>query len=192
MRREKRTDINFSNHEHRVEYFKSENGDSLISVDHFQVGDSMASYIKFTNTAHNLVVTGDYGNWVFCRPFIPGVNNYVSDGYWLEKLSTYSNQVYSDYDSDETANEIMILVQTGLEEYGYEGDELKASKEWFSSLLYFVDDELEYTYHAYRGDKPSFIGYDEVPLVKKVDSRLLIIFDAYDEICNRLENKMVK
>ena len=52
-----------------------------------------------------------------------------------------------------------------------------------------TDDEINYTYHAYRYNRPDFIEYDEIPYVKKGSPRLEIIFDAFDEICNRLKNK---
>lgn len=44
----KRTTIDFSEHEHRVEIFKC--GEKEIRVDHFQVGNSRMNYIQFINT----------------------------------------------------------------------------------------------------------------------------------------------
>ena len=82
------------------------------------------------------------------------------------------------------------MINSGLEHYGYEGDELLKAKEWFKNLLDYTGDEYEYIYHAYRDySKPDFIEYDEIPFVKKGSPKLEIIFDAFDEICNRLKSK---
>ena len=82
------------------------------------------------------------------------------------------------------------MINSGLEDYGYEGDDLFKGKKWFKDLLYFTYDEINYTYHAYRHySKPDFIEYDEIPFVKKGSPRLEIIFDAFDEICSRLRAK---
>lgn len=181
-----RTNFDFNKHVHRIEIFKSDNGE--IRVDHFQVGNSLGEYIKFLNTSNNLLVTGDYGNWVFRRTFIPSANGYVSDGYWIEKLGIDNCNVAKRYDSDATREEIQGLLDGGLEAYGYSGVELSEAKEWYTGLLDHVDDEIDYTYNAYRGyDMPSFIDYENIPFCKTVNVRLNIIFDAFDEICERLK-----
>jgi hypothetical protein len=186
-----RTGVDFSKHEHRVEIFK--NGEKEIRVDHFQVGNSNNGYIQFINTSRTLTVTGDYGNWVFCRPFHPSADGYVSGGYWLEKLRTLSTQKPGEYDGEETAAEIQKLIDTELEEYGYEGEELEKAKEWYTDLLAYTDDELEYTYKAYGENyKPNFIDDESIPFCKKINVWLLIIFDAFDEICRRLKEKAVE
>jgi hypothetical protein len=182
----KRTSIDFSNHEHRIEIFKS--GEKEIRVDHFQVGNSSTNYIQFINTDRVMTVTGDFGNWIFCRPFHPSPKGGVSEQYWIEKLRISSSQELARYDADETEKEIKELIKNGLEEYGYKDDELKEIKDWFKELLQEVDDELNYTYKAFREyGRPNFIDGEQIPLCKKVNQWLLIIFDAFDEICRRLE-----
>jgi hypothetical protein len=184
----KRTDFDFSNHTHRVEIFTSTKGNE-IRVDHFQVGNKKRGYIKFVNDDNGLSVFGDFGNWIFCRPFHPMVNDFVSDGYWLEKLRAYSSQVYSEYDGKATAKEIQLLIDGGLEEYGYKDEELETIKEWYTDLLTYTDDEIEYTYHAYRDyGKPCNVDYENIPFCKKINPQLEIIFDAFDEICKRMNN----
>lgn len=184
--RDKRSTIDFSKHKHRVEIFKSNKNE--IRVDHFQVDSSRMLYIQFINTNEILTVTGDFGSWVFCRPFIPSKDGHVSDDYWLEKLRINSSQSAGDYDNSETAKEIEELISNGLEEYGYEGERLEEAKGWYTDLLEHSEDETEYTYYAYRHyDKPSFIDYEDIPFVKKINPRLNIIFDAFDEICYRLK-----
>ena len=39
------------------------------------------------------VVTGDVGNWMFCREFHPSSKGHVSDYYWVEKLQMSSSQI---------------------------------------------------------------------------------------------------
>ena len=59
------------------------------------------------------------------------------------------------------------------------------------TYYYLLDwNEVNYTYMAYRDSgKPSFIDYEMIPFFKKVEPRLEIIFDAFDEICYRLKDK---
>ncbi|MDD4970850.1 MAG: hypothetical protein PHT07_15590 [Paludibacter sp.] len=181
----KRTGIDFSKHVHTVDVYKHE--DKEIQVDHFKIPDSMTNYIQFINTDRVLTITGDFGNWVFCRPFVPSIDGYVSDGYWLEKLRILSSQVPGSYDGEATASEIQKLIDEGLQEYGYKGDELKKMKEWYTDLLTYTDDEYEYVYHAYRGyDRPN-IETESIPFCKKLNPWLNIIFDAFDEICRRIK-----
>lgn len=186
--RKKRTTWDFSKHTHRVEIFKSEEGNE-IRVDHFQEGNKSCGYIKFVNDDRGLSVFGDFGNWIFCRPFYPSKEGFVSDGYWNEKLKISSSQEHAKYDSEATEKELRQMIKSGLKEYGYRGEELNEVKEWFKDLLYYVDDELEYTYHAYRGDNPTNMDYEYIPFCKKGSYRLEIIFDAFDEICNRIDEK---
>lgn len=185
----KRTATDFSKHEHRIEIFKNENGKE-IQIDHFQVGDSRMHYIKFMNTDENLIVTGDYGSWIFCRPFVPSPEGYVSGGYWMEKLTIGSVQKPYVFNSDIAAADIKELIDSGLENYGYEGEKLEKAKEWFGELLENCDDELDYQNKAYRDYyKPDFIDYEEIPSGKKVHPWLEVIFDAFDEMCERLKNQ---
>jgi hypothetical protein len=184
MQTKKRTNWDFSKHTHRIEIFKSEEGNE-IRVDHFQNGTSQMGYIKFVNDDRGLSVFGDFGNWIFCRPFHPSPKGYVCESYWNEKLKIGSSQDHAKYDSEETEKQINALINGGLEEYGFKEEELEKNIEFFKDLLSYVDDELEYTYHAYR-DCPQGVDNELIPLCKKGSVQLEIIFDAFDEICNRL------
>jgi hypothetical protein len=181
----KRTTWDFSEHVHRVERFRSEEGNE-IRVDHFRKGDSNIGYIKFVNDSRGLSVFGDFGNWIFCRPFHPSPDGFVSDGYWNETLKIGSHQDHAVYDPEQTQKEIQCLIDTGLEEYGYHGDKLESIQEWFKDLLYWSDDELEYQYHAFRNTNQD-LDPDLIPFVKTGSKQLEIIFDAFDEICRRLK-----
>ena len=187
----KRTSWDFSNHTHRTESFKSPEG-NVIRIDHLRKGDSSIGYVRFVNDAYGLSVFGDFGNWIFCRPFIPSDEGYVCDGYWNEKLSIGSHQSHVRYNSEETAKEIQSLINGGLEEQGYEGGDLEKTKGWLTDLLEYTDDELEYTYQAYRGDNPTQMDYENIPFAKQGSVQLEIVFDAFDEICNRLKNELIK
>lgn len=185
--RAKRTTWDFSEFDHRVELFKSEEGNE-IRVDHLQKGDSNIGYVKFVNDERGLSVFGDFGNWIFCRPFHPSKDGYVSEMYWNEKLKMGSSQDHAKYDGDETAKEIQELIEGGLEEYGYKGEELKSIKEWYTDLLMYTDDEIEYTYHAYRcHNYPVDLDFESIPFCKEGSYQLQIVFDAFEEICNRLK-----
>lgn len=179
-----RTGIDWSKHEVIVtdqEYLK---------IWHIKKPDTVVNNVKFINTNGILAVTGDFGNWIFCREFWPSVDGGVSDGYWGEKLKIASEQTYSAYDTEETAKEIEEMLNGGLEEYGYEGEELEQMKEYLTECLAVSDDELEYTYQAYR-NMPSFMDYEQVIFRKSPHRWLLAVFDAFDEICRRMKEEAV-
>lgn len=182
----KRTGIDFSKHTHRIEIFKC--GEKEIRIDHFQVGNSRTNYIQFINTDEVMTVTGDFGNWVFCRPFVPSKKGNVSESYWIEKLQIASEQKLERLDLDAIGKEIEGLLRHGLKDYGYKGKQLKEAKEWYKELLESTDDELSYLSKAYRDhDRPSFIDSEDIPSTKKVPGWLKVIFDAFEEICSRIK-----
>jgi len=182
----KRTGIDFSKHIHTVEEYVC--GEKIIRVDHFKIPDTRMNYIQFINTDETMSVTGDFGNWIFCRPFIPSVKSGVSDSYWLEKLEIASEQRFDRLNFDAIEKEIQELIDAGLEEYGYKGEELEQAKEWYTELLSECDDKLSYLAKAYRDcDRPDFIDSEQIPYTVEVPTWLYIIFDAFDEICRRIK-----
>lgn len=135
------------------------------------------------------IVTGDYGNWIFCREFHPTKNNTVSQGYWVEKLKINSEQDPYKFDPDGTVE----IINDKIEELkiDFNNDEIDSDTydlymEYYEELLDSVYDEIEYTYKAYR-NIPSKMDYEEVPFMKEYKSQLLILFDAFEEICRRIE-----
>lgn len=172
----KRTQVDFSNHQLDI----IENEHVLIHTLH--INNSNCNKVVFINCEGVLTVTGDFGNWVFCREFHPSADGFVSDGYWAEKLRMASEQTTSSFCSEETMK--------AIKEYRENFDENISGEEieWLNTLAYYSEDEIEYTYHAYR-EKPDNVDYESVPFGKKNHIWLEIVFDAFDVICDKLKNK---
>ena len=104
----KRTDIDFSKHE--VIITKLDNVVEPCVIHYLKLPDTRMNSIKFINCGGVLSVTGDYGNWIFCREFHPSEKEYVSGSYWEEKLRIASCQDPYEYDEDATVAEINRLL----------------------------------------------------------------------------------
>jgi hypothetical protein len=185
--REKRTAVDFSKHILTETHFKDEITGHTLDVWDLKVPNTNWYRVVFINSCGVLTVDGDYGRYSFCREFHPSAEGAVSDGYWHEKLRIGNDLEWDRYDAEETEKEIKNLIDGGLEDYGYEGEELEKLKEQFTDLLGYVDDKIAYEYHAYRDT--DIDDYEMIPYVKKHNVRLDIIFDAFDEICRRLAKK---
>lgn len=180
----KRTGIDFSKHEVHV---TEANG---LLVHYIKKPGTICDSIKYINTNGILAVTGDYGNWIFCREFHPDPKGGVSDGYWKEKLCIASTQEPSEFDPEATKKELKHQLSRGLKEYGYTGDMLKRMQEYCRECLRHVDcDHWEYKKVAYD-ECPS--DYEAVVYIKKTKYWLLAVYDGFDEICRRMkENELV-
>ena len=176
-----RTGIDFSKHE--VLITRQEG----LLIHHLKKPDTVINNIKFINTNGILAVTGDFGNWIFCREFHPTADGGVSDYYWLEKLHILSSQKGEEYSSEETEKELKRGIRSGLRDYGYKGDELKQAKEFYKECITHVDEEWDYIAFAHGYDKPDFIDHEQIPMVEITKQWLRIIFDGFDEICNRMK-----
>lgn len=169
----KRTGTDFS--QHNLIMNKTDD----LAVYYLRKPNTVCDAVKFINVHGILAVTGDYGNWIFCREFHPGPKQLVSDGYWREKLKISSCQEPAKYDSEKTAAEIRGRMKD---------PELTAEeKEYFQTLLLYVDEEINYMYHAFN-EVPGNWDMESIPYVKSVDHQLLVVFDAFDEICHRLNS----
>lgn len=170
---------------------------AVTETEHFNTWDfrkpnTIIDAIKYTNIDGVLIVTGDYGNWIFCRPFRPSADGYVSDGYWMEKLAISSSQEGYEFDVEATRQELGRMIEVGYEEYGYSGDKLRKAIEYANGCLENVDEnELDYKYFAYR-EFPNFMDYDEVIFIKTPKYWLKVVFDGFDEICKRLKEEQAK
>lgn len=168
----KRTGLDFEKHELRI----TEQDDLL--VHYLRKPNTVCDSIKFINTNGIMAVTGDYGNWIFCREFRPGPRAGVSDGYWKEKLHISSCQEPEKYDPDKTKDEILRRMT--------EEDCPSEYMDYYKKILHYVEDgKIDYMYHAFN-DTPSGMDYEYIPYVKTVDHWLLCVFDGFDEICRRL------
>jgi len=180
----RRTEFDFSNHELIIE---TSDGLLVHTLKHKEY--SQWYRFNFINTNGIMVVTGDYGNWMFCREFHPSSDGMVSDYYWCEKLENSSTQKPFEFDSEATEEEIKIMLNGGLEEYGYEGDDLEIMREYYEELSDKVT-EGEFYYEAYAyGEMPYFMDTESVPSYKKIKHWLLCVFDAFEEVCRRIKEE---
>lgn len=177
----RRTLIDFTGHELEI---TDENG---LKIHYLKKKGTIVNSVKFINTNGILVVTGDFGNWIFCREFTPSEGGYVSDGYWAEKLEIYSVQKAYKYDSEATLKALKERIKE-LKEYGYSKEKRSEAKEYYKECIDLVDEELDYTYYAYR-NFPSFMDYENVVFETTIHYRLKVIFDAFEEICLRLKSE---
>lgn len=185
MKKNKRIEYDFSNHELIVVETENYNSYRLKHPEYSQMFS-----VTFINTNGVCAVTGDFGNYIFCREFHPSAKGYVSDHYWLEKLQNSSDQSGEKFDSDKTRELINELI-TDLEndEESIESDKHNDELEYLNELLDYVDrSEFEYSSYAYN-NYPSWYDCESVPFCKSIKPQLLIVFDAFEEICLRIKNK---
>jgi hypothetical protein len=176
----KRTGIDFSKHSLII----SESKNPQVSIAELKVKGSRINSFVFVNTMGIMSVTGDYGNYIFCREFHPHDDGGVSDSYWIEKMVISSIQKPGEFCSESTQQEIEELLSR-KEEQGLSEEDV----EYLEDLLTHVDDEIEYAYNAYR-QKPSkgvFSDNEYIPFCKKIHVQIPYVFDAFDEICRRLK-----
>ncbi len=173
----KRTNIEFENHE-----FITTIKDDL-SIYHLKKPNTNSDNIKFINTNGILAVTGDYGNWIFCREFHPSIKGYVSDGYWKEKLEILSSQVPNEFDEEETISEINRLLVENDDLTEEEIDYLNECKDKAQEGLF------DYEYCAYRENCGRFEDYEYIPKIMKTKIWLQAVFDGFDEMCRRMNEQ---
>lgn len=175
----KRTHIDFSKHEVLV----TEN-EGLV-IHYLKKPGTITDSIKFINTNGILAVTGDYGNWIFCRPFVPSAkSDLVSDGYWIEKLQISSCQNPYKHCPEETTRRIKEIIAEL--EYGYSEQSAAEMREYYEDCLTDVDDEYDYIITA--RNYPPCADYECMIFGKVLNPWLNAVFDGYDEICTRLKN----
>jgi hypothetical protein len=178
----KRTNIDFSKHELKITKLEG------VLIHEFKKPDTRNCMLVFINTCGVMTVTGDFGNWVFCREFHPTAEGAVSGGYWDEKLEISSVQKSDKYDADETLKEIQDFRKSFEENYGREMNEDES--EWIEQLENNVYDEHEYVYLAYR-ETPNTIDYESVPFGEKRHFWLNAVYDGFNEICEVLKRENV-
>lgn len=119
---------------------------------------------------------------------LPSEDGSVSDGYWLEKLAIHSIQDGQQFSSDLTEKELQRMINGGASEYGYSGEELEIATEYYKNCLAHVhDDEIDYIQEM--RNFPKFMCGEEMIFLKETKPWLNFVFDAFDNMCNRLKHK---
>jgi hypothetical protein len=182
LRKEKRSTMDFSKHILVV------HEDESVLRHTLKLPDSEYSLrINFINVkGYALLVTGDFGRWSFYREFHPSPEGYVSDGYWHEKLATYSTQDGYEYDKEGTKESLEEGINGGLEEYGYTGEDLA---EMISYYERFLDehDENGFLVEAWAyTNYPSCMDVESIPFEKITKPQLRVIFDAFNHVCDMI------
>jgi hypothetical protein len=176
----KRTKIDFSRHELEITTLEI-TPNKKVRIHTFKRPDTTNCMLVFINACGVMTVTGDFGNWVFCREFHPSANgDGVSGGYWDEKLEIASVQKSDQYDSEKTMEAINDFKNDFEDNYGRPMSE--EEMDWVERLEGSIDDEHEYVYIAYR-ENPSSIDYESVPFGKKRHVWLDAVYDGFNEIC---------
>ena len=88
-----------------------------IDIFRFAKPNTVTEGMTFINSENIMSVTGDWGNWIFCRMFFPSSKNYVSDSYWREKLRIASKQTSHIHESDVAIKEIDELLNDSDNEW---------------------------------------------------------------------------
>lgn len=192
MQKGKRTQQDWSQHKWRREVFTNPEGKE-ITIDHLQKGNSNAHYILFINDTRGLTVRGDYGNWVFCRNFIPSADTEsISGGYWMEKLTIGSTQKFEFLDFECIEQDFKDRFEGWMFENDYNTSQLEEIEEWKNEMLEALEgkDRIDYLYKAYRTPNPIGWSCEDFPHDhKKIPVRLNILFDGFEEICRQMKVK---
>jgi hypothetical protein len=183
-----RTGVDFSEHELIIT-----KNDSVL-IHHLKKPDTIMDNIKFINIEGVLLVTGDYSRWSFCREFHPSADGHVSDYYWCEKLSIGSSHTYSDYSPEDTHEILVEELDNYIKDKIKEDSKFDEENDDDETLNYYkdcisnTDDELDYTYHAYR-NIPEGMDCESVVFIQKIKPQLQVVFDAFEEICRRMKEE---
>ena len=174
--REMLTDMDWSKHELTIRQ------EGSFTIHHLSIPNSITNNVKFINGEGVLTVTGDFGNWVFCRPFVPSEEGGVSVPYWLEKMRNYSTQEPCIYDANHTTSELNDKIEELKEENSEQNSEYI---EYIERLLDYVYFEHEYISEMIKA--PNFVDSEDYIIGKVLHPQLQYVFDAFNECCNRIE-----
>ena len=127
-------------------------------------------------------VTGDFGNQIFNRKFIPSENEYVSDTYWDEKLRTCSQQKSHYYCHEKTGKLIEDFANNFSETYGREPN--YEEKQWLNLLKKENEENDNYLTIAYN-ELPNTIDSEDIPYGEERHFWLNAVYDGFDLICKK-------
>ena len=167
----KRTNIDFSKYELKII------NNTNIKIHWLKLKDSNIYNVKFINADGVMVVTGDVGNWIFCREFWPCKDSTVSESYWVEKLEMYSSQKATVWNVEQAKSDL---------------EELKNGREWSETTIEWFDEAIDACedndcfFVAVAGKHLSEIDGELLTDIGMViDPRLEVVFDAFEEVCSR-------
>lgn len=174
----KRTGIDFSKHELKITETEG------LLVHHLKKAGTSCDNIRFINTNGILAVTGDYGNWIFCREFHPAADaDGACDYYWTQKLKIASTQQPYEWDEEGTRRDLLKEIE-----------ELKADKKANARGIKYYQDCLrnmcgskeQYTQFAYE-NLPDHWDYESIICRDRLKYWLQAVYDGFDEICRRMK-----
>lgn len=178
----KRTDIDFSKHQVIVTQAKGQYGEELLV--HHLILPSRSSHhaIKYINTCGIMAVSGDFGNWIFCREFHPSPSGRVDGSYWDEKAHILSSQETHEWDSEETAKNWSELLVN--EDHKWTDEE----KDYIQRCIAECGcSEMEYNGAAIDYPRSWDPEYTSACTARKRKFWLNAVYDGFDEICNRMK-----
>lgn len=178
-----RTKINFSNHELIVTKYPG-----VLIHDLKLPNREYHHRVTFINTHGIMSVTGDFGNWIFCREFHPSADGEgVSGSYWDEKLEMKSKQTAKEFNTEATQEAIQQFRDDFEDNYGRPLND--SEQDWLDDLDNYSESRFEYEIYAYS-QTPSSIDYQDVPYEKIRHPWLNVVYDAFEEICNRMKDEV--
>lgn len=168
------TSIDWS--EHKLTIIKNEH----VLIHKLKKPGTCIDMVIFINSMGVCSVTGDYGNWIFCRELHPSKNGYVSRSYWSEKLKISSTQHSAEFDRDTAIEQINKLLNDEEQQFTQE------ERDWLDDLKSAAD-EGEYAYHAEAIQYPDHFDIEMIPKGLKRMYWLDAVYDAFNEICSRID-----
>lgn len=176
-----RTRVNFSKHEIRTTDLPSGR------IYRFSEAGTSTHAITFIITCGITAVTGDFGNWVFCREFYPANDgDNISEGYWDEKLEIASQQKAKIFDSETVRRELDEFIE-GFQDY-YDRPPTDEESEFFDDLKAVSDNEIEYISTIWN-DIPCTLDASDMPKGKTRHFWLNGVYDGFEAMCRKLKNE---
>ena len=178
--RKKRTGVDFSNYKYERKVLNVLGLKVIIDALKREEG---SSFFLFINTPSGLNVVNRCTSYSFDRSFIPHHDAYVNEGYWLDKLSYDYDMFVRKLDMaaiDESIDEL----RDELDDYGFNEDEMEASLEFIDNLC--TDDAIGYLSDLNGYGKPDCLECVDFPTYEYKSDDMDIVFDAFNEICDRL------
>lgn len=174
----KRTQIDFSKHQLEI----NQKGKDTVVYKFRKPGTALHG-ITFINSNGIMAVTGDFGNWIFCREFKLSIkrSSTVSDSYWSQKLkisSTQNPEVFDPVATDKELNKLSGEYST----LSY--DQQEELYEYIDLLKGNLNSQFHYESEAFS-EKPSFLYYEQIPECYKQHPWLSMVYDAYDQMVVR-------